>query len=111
MRKRPGEIHQLLLARRKAVAAFPTGLSKSFRQSLDEISKFTCSAALRNFFVCDSGVPSRMFSADRSGEQIRILQHNAELLPQFAKIEFGECRLRRFESSRAECHRIAAEYL
>ncbi len=65
-------------------------MGKSFRQRADEIEQVHLFGGLHHFFLADRFGSQADVFFQRSGEQIGILQHHAELAAQFHRIELAQ---------------------
>src|SRR5438046_1970707 len=76
----------------KSHAALANRLLKALRQRADEIHQVDLLGRLLHFFLLDRLRPQPDVLLQRSGEQIRILQHHSEIAAQLQRLQVANVR-------------------
>src|SRR5215467_6757817 len=89
MRQRSGEADELLLASGKSAAALAHRLIEAIGQRLNKIEQIHPAGSGHQLFVADTHGTQADVIGHRSGKQMGILKHHAEILAELLQIEIS----------------------
>src|SRR5579884_384781 len=85
-----GEVDELFLSSREAVAAFIQWFGKAARERVDEFADVDLVGGLFHALVCDPTRAQADVLRNRPGKEERVLQNNAEALAQLLQIMLAD---------------------
>src|ERR1700728_4323611 len=84
------KVDELLLARRKRIAALTHRFVETIRQAVDEVEDIDVASRSAEGFFRDRVIAETNVFGDRAGKQERILEHNGKVLTQFGQVLFTQ---------------------